>query len=90
MTGTGRPLPYLRSSRTVSVYTLWSGLMAQSTQMNLAQKTGVPEKACNVTLTIIRKHLAPVTQVKERSTATHDQTGSSHLADCGVSTLCSA
>jgi hypothetical protein len=89
MTATGRPLPYLRSSRTVSVYTLWSGLMAQSTQMNLAQKTGVPEKACNVTLTIIR-NLAPVTQVNERSTATHDQTGSSHLADCGVSTLYSA
>jgi hypothetical protein len=25
--------------------------------MNLAQKAGVPEQACNVTLTIIRKHL---------------------------------
>jgi hypothetical protein len=24
--------------------------------MNLAQKAGVPEQACNVTLTIIRKH----------------------------------
>ncbi len=34
------------SSRTVSVHTLWSGLRAQSTQMNLAQKAGVPEQAC--------------------------------------------
>jgi hypothetical protein len=41
----------------VSVCAMWSGLVAQPTQMNLAQKAGVPKKACNLTLTIIRKHL---------------------------------